>query len=80
MLAERLKYHRSEKSREQLADRACLHRTYLAGIEAARPNPSLRSIILDNAVPVLCGRLSAYRIGRISFSQGARCPCWSSLL
>ncbi|MBI3682804.1 MAG: helix-turn-helix transcriptional regulator [Acidobacteria bacterium] len=37
-MSERLKHHRDEKgwSQEQLAERACIHRTYLAGIEAAR--------------------------------------------
>jgi transcriptional regulator with XRE-family HTH domain len=54
-LSERLKYHRGEKgwSQEALAERACIHRTYLAGIEVARRNPSLRSVVkLANALRV----------------------------
>jgi transcriptional regulator with XRE-family HTH domain len=54
-LSERLKHHRGEKgwSQEELAERACIHRTYLAGIETARRNPSLRSVVeLANALRV----------------------------
>jgi transcriptional regulator with XRE-family HTH domain len=45
-LAARIKYYRGQKgwSQEQLAARACLNRTYLAAIERAARNPSIRTI------------------------------------
>jgi len=54
-LSARIKYYRAVKdwSQEDLAERACINRTYLAGIERARRNPSIRSIVkLANAFRV----------------------------
>ena len=54
-LSARIKYYRAVKdwSQEDLAERACINRTYLAGIERARRNPSIRSIVkLANAFHV----------------------------
>jgi len=46
-LATRIKALRAARhwSQEMLAERAHLHRTYIAGIEAGTRNPSLRSLI-----------------------------------
>jgi transcriptional regulator with XRE-family HTH domain len=47
-------------SQEVLAERAHLHRTYIAGIEAGSRNPSLRSLIkIANAFRVTVAELLA---------------------
>jgi len=54
-LASKIKALRASKgwTQEQLAERAGLNRAYLAEIERARRNPSLRSVIkIANAVGV----------------------------
>jgi transcriptional regulator with XRE-family HTH domain len=54
-LSARIKYYRVVKdwSQEQLSEQACINRTYLAGIERGRRNPSIRSIVkLANAFRV----------------------------
>jgi transcriptional regulator with XRE-family HTH domain len=46
-VAVRIRKLRNERgwSQERLAEEAGIHRTYLAGIEAARRNPSLKNLI-----------------------------------
>jgi transcriptional regulator with XRE-family HTH domain len=46
-LAARIKYYRVQNnwSQEQLASRAYLNRTYLAAIERAARNPSVRTVV-----------------------------------
>jgi transcriptional regulator with XRE-family HTH domain len=45
-------------SQEVLAEKSHLHRTYIAGIEAGRRNPSLRSLIkIANAFRVTVAEL-----------------------
>ena len=45
-LAENIKYYRSqlEMTQEELASRAGINRSYLAGIESGRRNPSARTM------------------------------------
>ena len=59
-LGRRIRQLRDEKgwSQEVLAEKADLHRTYLAGIEAARRNPTLRNLAaLARALGVPLGSL-----------------------
>ena len=54
-LSARIKYYRAVKdwSQEALSQRACINRTYLAGIERGRRNASIRTIVkLANAFDV----------------------------
>jgi transcriptional regulator with XRE-family HTH domain len=55
VLSARIKYYRDQNgwSQAELAERASLNRTYLAGIERGQRNPSIRSVIkLANAFRV----------------------------
>jgi transcriptional regulator with XRE-family HTH domain len=59
-LAGRIKALRAAKdwSQEVLAEKAHLHRTYLAGIESGNRNPSVRSLIkIANAFRMPVGEL-----------------------
>ena len=59
-MAGRIKALRAAKlwSQEVLAEKAHLHRTYIAGIEAGNRNPSVRSLIkIANAFRMPIGEL-----------------------